>query len=49
MPPVTREGAFKIAEDHPKAHPRPNCEGVEKRCIILELEKFMAEGRAPTG
>jgi hypothetical protein len=39
---------LKVAEDYLKAHPRPNCEGVEKRCIIPELEKFMTEGRAPT-
>ena len=39
--PVTRQDAIKIAEDYLKAHPRPNCDGVEKVDTIPELEEFM--------
>jgi hypothetical protein len=41
MPAVTRQAAFKIAEDYLKAHPRPNCDGIEKVYTIPELEEFM--------
>jgi hypothetical protein len=41
MPAVTRQEAFKIAEDHLKAHPRPNCDGIEKVYTIPELEEYM--------
>lgn len=41
MPPVTREDASRIAEDYLKAHPRPNCDGIEKVTTIPELEEFM--------
>jgi hypothetical protein len=41
MPAVTREAAWKIAEDYLQAHPRPNCDGIEKVYSIPELEEFM--------
>lgn len=41
VPPVTRDEARCIAEDHLKAHPRQNCEGIEKVYTIPELEEFM--------
>ena len=41
MPPVTRQDALRIAEDYLKAHPRPNCDGIEKVYTIPELEEFM--------
>jgi hypothetical protein len=41
LPPVTRHDARRIAEDYLKAHPRPNCDGIEKVFTIPELEEFM--------
>ena len=49
MPPVTRQDALIIAEDFLKAHPRPNCDGIEKVWTILELEEFMVRRPCVSG
>jgi hypothetical protein len=41
VPPVSRQDAGRIAEDYLKAHPRPNCGGIEKVTTVPEVEEFM--------
>jgi hypothetical protein len=54
MPPVMRQDALRIAEDYLKAHPRPNCDGIEKvfirdvRHVRGRVRRYGAPGSRPT-